>query len=114
MSLLLEYRNTNNTYFIKFPFIVFVRPFNDDSVDKIFENIKKGHIEYPEVGYGEDQMSPQAKDLIEKLLNPDYKERLGAKGASEIKNHPFFKGFILELNFKRDLLYFQKALIGIK
>lgn len=38
----------------------FNRPFNDDSVDRIFENIKSGKIEWPDVGYEEDEMTPEA------------------------------------------------------
>lgn len=37
-------------------------------------------------------ISPEAKDLIEKLLNKDIMSRLGADGADEIKSHVFFKG----------------------
>jgi len=37
-------------------------------------------------------MSPEACDLIKKLLVIDPKQRLGDKGADEIKAHPFFKG----------------------
>jgi len=36
-------------------------------------------------------LSPDAIDLIKKLLQKDPKVRLGAKGAHEIKRHPFFK-----------------------
>lgn len=32
-------------------------------------------------------MSREAYDLIEKLLNLDYKNRLGHKDVNEIKNH---------------------------
>jgi len=40
-------------------------------------------------------MSPEAHDLIQRLLDKDPKTRLGAHGAEEIKNHKFFtsKGF---------------------
>ncbi|KAL4451046.1 hypothetical protein ABPG74_021368 [Tetrahymena malaccensis] len=75
-----------------YEFIAGIPPFNDDSVEKIFSNIKKGHIEWPDVGYGEDEMTPEAQDLIKKLLNPDYKKRLGANGSQEIKQHKFFQG----------------------
>ena len=45
-----------------------------------------------ELGYGEDSMSPEAADLIKKLLVVDHTQRLGANGADEIKQHPFFNG----------------------
>ena len=44
-------------------------------------------------------MSPEAKDLIVKLLNPDPEKRLGSKGTDEIKNHKFFDGIILIIYF---------------
>lgn len=37
--------------------------------------------------------SPEAKDLIERLLNLTPNERLGAHGYDELRKHPFFKGF---------------------
>jgi len=37
-------------------------------------------------------MSPEAEDLIKKLLVVDYKKRIGVK---EIKEHAFFKGKII-------------------
>lgn len=43
-------------------------------------------------GYEEGMMSPEAKDLIEKLLITDPRKRLCASGTKEIKQHPFFKG----------------------
>ncbi|XP_043541945.1 ribosomal protein S6 kinase alpha-5-like, partial [Chiloscyllium plagiosum] len=40
------------------------------------------------------EISPAGRDLIQKLLVKDPKKRLGsgAKGVSEIKRHPFFRG----------------------
>ena len=38
------------------------------------------------------KVSPDAQDLIRKLIN-NSNERLGKRGANEIKAHPFFKGF---------------------
>lgn len=43
------------------------------------------------LGYDEDCMSPEAADLIKSLLVLDHTKRLGANGASEIKNHVFFQ-----------------------
>jgi hypothetical protein len=76
-----------------YEFLVGIPPFNDDSVEKIFDNIKNMRITWPEIGDIEDgdKISPDAADLMQKLLNPNYKERLGANGAEEIKAHPFFK-----------------------
>ncbi|CAN1270370.1 Serine/threonine-protein kinase CBK1 [Linum perenne] len=46
----------------------------------------KTHLKFP----GEAKLSPEATDLISKLLcNVD--QRLGTNGAAEIKEHPFFK-----------------------
>ena len=39
-----------------------------------------------------DNISEELKDLLEKLLNKDPNQRLGLKGANEIKAHPFFEG----------------------
>lgn len=44
-----------------------------------------------------DSFSDAEKDLLQGLLNPDPKKRLGSKnGAKEIKNHKYFKGVIWE------------------
>lgn len=45
-------------------------PFNDESVEKIFDNILNMKMEWPPVG---DDVSEQALDLMQKLLNTDYK-----------------------------------------
>lgn len=44
------------------------------------------------LGYEEDCITPEAKDLIDLLLTLDHMKRLGANGASEIKKHKFFNG----------------------
>ena len=71
-----------------YEFIVGVPPFNDQTPEKIFANILNGSIVYPEIGYGENMMSPEAFDLISKLLNPEPESRLQ---VAEIKSHKFFK-----------------------
>lgn len=73
-----------------FEFLVGIPPFNDDSRDQVFENIKKHYIPWDIIEEG--MISPEAKDLINQLLTEDPRERLGAKGAKEVKEHPFFKG----------------------
>jgi len=69
-----------------YEFIAGVPPFSGESVEDIFQNILNLRYAFP------DDMSPEARDLISKLLviNPD--ERFGSKGAEEVKSHPFFQG----------------------
>ncbi|KAI4349378.1 hypothetical protein L6164_009970 [Bauhinia variegata] len=75
----------------------------------------KSHLKFPE----EARLSPEAKDLISKLLC-NVSQRLGSKGADEIKAHPFFRGiewdklygmeaaFIPEVNDELDTQNFEK------
>ncbi|OVA03954.1 Protein kinase domain [Macleaya cordata] len=73
------------------------------------------HLKFPE----EAKLSAEAKDLIRKLLC-NVEQRLGTKGAHEIKAHPWFKGiqwdrlyqmeaaFIPEVNDELDTQNFEK------
>uniref|UniRef100_A0AAV1U5K1 non-specific serine/threonine protein kinase n=1 Tax=Peronospora matthiolae TaxID=2874970 RepID=A0AAV1U5K1_9STRA len=61
-------------------------PFNDDTVDAIFENILERQILWPD---GEKCLSPEAVDLIDKLLDPNPETRMNWEG---IKQHKFFDG----------------------
>ncbi|KAI4301077.1 hypothetical protein L6164_034393 [Bauhinia variegata] len=75
----------------------------------------KSHLKFPE----EARLSPEAKDLISKLLC-NVSQRLGSNGAVEIKAHPFFGGvewdklyqmeaaFIPEVNDELDTQNFEK------
>ncbi len=74
---------------ILYEFLVGVPPFNDDSIDKIFANIIQQNMEWPSIGYEEDCISPEAADLIKKLMNPHPEQRISIR---EIKEHKFFKG----------------------
>ena len=79
---------------ILFEFLTGVPPFNDDSPDKIFDNVINLKIPWGDIdiGYEETQMSPETVDLIKKLLVLDPEKRLGKNSANEIKNHKFFEG----------------------
>ncbi|XP_022846773.1 serine/threonine-protein kinase tricorner-like isoform X1 [Olea europaea var. sylvestris] len=73
------------------------------------------HLKFPE----EAKLSPEAKDLICKLLC-NVEQRLGTRGANEIKAHPWFEGiewdtlyqikaaFIPEVNDELDTQNFEK------
>lgn len=78
---------------ILYQLLIGVPPFCGDSVEKVFENVQNYRIDWPSIGYDEDCITPEAVDLITKLLNPNPNKRLGSHGTQEVKNHPFFKGF---------------------
>lgn len=73
---------------ILYEFLTGVPPFNDETPEQIFQNILKAEIQWSKTG----DISPEAKDLISKLLCRDPKKRLGTHGVEEIKSHPFFNG----------------------
>ena len=82
-----------------FEFLVGVPPFNDETVEMIFENIKEMRIPWDDI-HG--SISETAEDLIRKLLEPDTMKRLNAE---QIKKHKFFEGYykINELQYKTKL-----------
>ena len=95
---------------ILFEFLTGIPPFNDDEIDKIFQNIINHRIPWDqlEIGNEEGQITQEAFDLINRLLNPNPELRLGTRSVDDIKKHPFFKGINLfirimsydsELNF---------------
>ncbi|XP_044465999.1 probable serine/threonine protein kinase IREH1 isoform X2 [Mangifera indica] len=85
---------------ILFELIVGIPPFNAEHPQQIFDNILNCKIPWPSIP---DEMSAEAQDLIDRLLTEDPHQRLGAGGASEVKQHIFFK----DINW--DTLARQKA-----
>ncbi|KAK8532487.1 hypothetical protein V6N13_131810 [Hibiscus sabdariffa] len=102
---------------IMFEMLVGYPPFySDDPMTTCRKIVNwKNHLKFPE----EAQLSPEAKDLISKLLC-DVNQRLGSQGAGEIKAHPWFQGidwdriyqmdaaFIPEVNDELDTQNFEK------
>lgn len=72
-------------------------PFKGSSDYLLFQNILKGHVEFPK-----NFPSASGRDLIEKLLVTDVDMRLGAKGYDDLKNHSFFRGIRFEFLDKVD------------
>ncbi|KAD4584073.1 hypothetical protein E3N88_21674 [Mikania micrantha] len=85
---------------ILFELIVGIPPFNAEHPQMIFDNILNRNIPWPMVP---EEMSPEAADLIDRLLTEDPNQRLGARGSTEVKQHPFFR----DINW--DTLARQKA-----
>ncbi|XP_057748095.1 probable serine/threonine protein kinase IREH1 [Arachis stenosperma] len=85
--------------------LVGLPPFNAEHPQTIFDNILNRNIPWPAVP---EEMSPEAQDLIDRLLTEDPNQRLGARGALEVKEHVFFK----DINW--DTLARQKDTMKIK
>ncbi|RCI11549.1 hypothetical protein L249_7345 [Ophiocordyceps polyrhachis-furcata BCC 54312] len=83
---------------IMFEFLYGTPPFHAGEAEQVFENILARKIQWPEDGMCE-PVSEEAKDLINKLLCVNPKQRLGANkdekfasGGEEIRCHPWFHG----------------------
>ena len=79
---------------ILFEMILGYPPFHASSPDAVFKNILSCNIQWPVFNSPEEEkeyISPEAKDLILKLLEPVPSERLGVNGISDFKDHAFFK-----------------------
>ncbi|KAH9909320.1 hypothetical protein F4778DRAFT_716251 [Xylariomycetidae sp. FL2044] len=82
---------------IMFEFLYGYPPFHADEAEQVFENILARKIMWPDEA--EDYVSPEAKDLMNKLLCIDPQQRLGsnredkfASGGQEIRSHLWFEG----------------------
>ena len=62
-----------------------VTPFYSENEQQMYEKIKTRDFEFPSNFQDEN-----LKSLIDSLLQLDPRKRLGMKGHSELKNHPFF------------------------
>ncbi|KAK6842109.1 AGC protein kinase [Apiospora arundinis] len=82
---------------ILFEFLYGIPPFHATEAEHVFENILARKIMWPDEA--DFDVSPEAKDLINKLLCMDPRQRLGsnrdekfASGGEEIRSHPWFEG----------------------
>ncbi|KAH3903040.1 uncharacterized protein SCODWIG_01917 [Saccharomycodes ludwigii] len=79
---------------ILFELLLGYPPFHASSPQQVFKNILTGKIDWPTFPDQETErefLSPDAKDLITKLLVLVPQQRLGSNGVEEIKAHPYFK-----------------------
>ncbi|KAF4624321.1 hypothetical protein G7Y89_g13851 [Cudoniella acicularis] len=82
---------------ILFEFLYGYPPFHAGTPDEVFENILGRRISWPDDD--EVEVSPEAKDLMNKLLCLDPRQRLGVNaeekyscGGHEIRSHSWFEG----------------------
>jgi len=132
---------------ITYEFLVGITPFYADTCEEIFASVisnsthhcasahftvthdttrhdtRNAYVSPPHVGIqwpgGDDELSADAVDLISKLLAIEPTDRLGAKGADEVKAHPWFAGvdwanlrnttspFVPKLGKSEDTFYFE-------
>ena len=69
---------------VLYEMVVGTPPFSAASPELIFQNILDRRLTFPE------ELSDDLKDLLERLLCLDETQRLGARGAMEVKSHPWF------------------------
>ena len=81
-----EQKNETLDYFsvgvIAYEMVIGVTPYTGDSPQEVFENILEGKVEWPEIGNGDGEITQECKSLLEGLLEPDPKLRLGANGLA--------------------------------
>ena len=86
--------------------------------------IRESPVSFPDPVRHRITVSPEAQDLIVKLLNKDRTQRLGANGIDEILAHPWFADLNMEQLIAKqltppyvprvteDLAYFDKNLVA--
>ena len=75
-------------------------PFYSQNQAVMFERIKSSDVKFPE----KPKSTPEARDIIRKLLVKDPTQRLGSqKDVEDLKSHPWFKGFDWEALLARKM-----------
>lgn len=75
---------------IIYELIVGIPPFNAETIELVWDNVRNLRLEWPNIGYDENSMTPEAQDLIERLLEIDPSKRISS--LEEVRYHPFFNG----------------------
>ncbi|XP_070395914.1 microtubule-associated serine/threonine-protein kinase 3-like [Dermacentor albipictus] len=72
-------------------------PFRGETKGELMDKITNQPLRWPKVEEHPHSATPEAKDMVFKMLKKNPVERLGSTTYAEIKEHPFFAGF----NWKR-------------
>jgi len=72
-------------------------PFYDTNTEVMYEKILSQELRFPR------NFHPETKSLLQGMLTRKVEDRLGTRGASEIKSHPFFSGLSWEDVYKKRL-----------
>lgn len=73
---------------ITYEFLYGIPPFHAESPERVFENILSGHIEWHEDWV---EYTPEARQFMQALMCIEPSERLGSKGADEVKGHAWLQ-----------------------
>lgn len=90
---------------ILFEFLFGYPPFNEETPERVFDNILNHEIQWPHLSEEEFKLycSDEARDLIKRLLVKDPANRLGSiDGSDEIKKHPYFNGVNWDTLFQEE------------
>jgi len=81
-----------------------IPPFYSKDVNHMFYKIQHAELPWPDKAKNGFGFSPDATDIITKLLVKDKSKRLGAKnGVDEILSHKFFRGINIKKVLERKL-----------
>jgi serum/glucocorticoid-regulated kinase 2 len=83
--------------------IVGIPPFFHRNKHRMYFLIKESDVNFPDPVRHKIEVSPDAQDLILKLLDKSRKTRLGAKGVDEILSHKWFSDLNMEKLLKKEL-----------
>ena len=84
--------------------LVGIPPFFHKNKHQMFFLIQEANVTFPDPQKHKIYVSPNAQDLINKLLAKNKKNRLGANGGvDEILSHPFFSGLDIDKLKKKEL-----------
>lgn len=84
-------------------------PFTADNRKKTIDKILKGRLSLPPY------LSPEARDLIKRLLKRHVETRLGYQDdANEIKAHPFFRQLNWDKVYQREVCLLDNCTVMIK
>lgn len=74
---------------VLYEFLYGFPPFHADTPEKVFDNVVSRRINWHD---DEIDIPPAAHDLMDRLMCANPAQRLGARGADEVKQHAFFAG----------------------
>jgi serine/threonine-protein kinase RIM15 len=74
---------------VLYEFLYGFPPFHAETPEKVFDNVVSRRINWHE---DEVDIPPEAHDLMDRLMCTNPAQRLGARGADEVKQHAFFAG----------------------